>query len=181
MITTGRPNSFIREVKIKCGPSYQAVEIFPYSDRRTEAARKKRKTKTVLSTPAQQNLNDKRSRRYLQQLILTNFGPGDMIAHPTYSDRHKPESWDAAQKNIKRWISRINYACKKRGLPAAKYICITPEGAVHNRIHHHVFLSCGLERDEIESMWWASKGSRTKPPDMLGGINVDRLKDWNGK
>lgn len=172
--------TFWRENKIDCGDSWRAVEIFQYSDRRCTAARKKRKAKAMMSSPAQQNLNEKRARRYLLQLILANFEEGDYIAHNTYADKYLPENGEAAGKLAKRFLDRISYALKKRSLPPLKYVCITSEGTVHGRFHHHIFLSCKLSRDEIEDMWWAVKGTKSKKREMLGGINVDRLKDWTG-
>ena len=174
--------TFWRENKIKLdrGGQWQAVEIFQYSDGKQSAARRARKKKSVLSTPAQQNLNDKRSRRYFLQLLLANFDEGDYIAHNTYSDKYLPETEEEAGKIVRKWLDRIAYALKKQKKPPMKYAAITTVGDINGRIHHHVFLRCELDRDEIEDMWWAVKGTKTRKKEMLGGINVDRLKDWSG-
>lgn len=170
-------SAFWREVKIDCGKEFRAVEIFQYSG---NPQRKPRKPKTQISSPAQQNLNDKRAKRYLLQLILSNFGPGDYVAHLNYQNKYKPENAADALRIFRRFIGRINYKLKKRGLEPCRYICITAEGEVHGRIHHHVFLRCGLSRDEIEDLWWAKKETKKTRREMLGGCNVDRLKDWSG-
>lgn len=174
--------TFWRENKIRIdkGGEWMAVEIFQHSDNRTAAVRRIRKKKSVLSTPAQQNLNDKRSRRYFMQLVLANFREGDFVAHNTYSDKYLPETEEDARKILKKWLDRISYALKKQKKPPLKYAAITTTGDIHGRIHHHVFLSCDLSRDELEEMWWAVKGSKNRKREMLGGINVDRMKDWSG-
>ena len=39
------------------------------------------------------------------------------------------------------------------------------------RVHHHVVLSCGLSRDELERLWY-----RGKDKERLGITNADRLQ-----
>lgn len=173
-----KDRAFWRENKIDCNQDWRAVEIFKYSDRPSTG--KARRPKSQLSTPAQQNLNEKRSRRYFVQLILANFCEGDYVVHLTYSDKYLPQTTEAAGKILRRWLDRIAYTLKKRGLPPMQYIAVTAQGTIHQRIHHHVFLRCLLDRDELENMWWAVKGTKKTKREMLGGANVDRLKDWSG-
>lgn len=175
-----KTTTFWRETKKDCNEEWRAVEIFQYSDSRTNAVRKTRAPKTMLSSPAQKNLNDRRSKRYMVELVLANFGVGDFVAHLTYSDKWLPVSIRDAKRTAKKFLDRVAYAMQKRGLDPLKYVCITAVGKINGRVHHHIFLSKGLSMEEIEDMWWAVKKTKSKPAEMLGGANVDRLKDWSG-
>lgn len=61
----------------------------------------------------------------------------------TYDDAHLPPDGDvdAAIKNVQKYIRRINYQRKKRGLPNAKYVYVTaynPDAEI--RWHHHIVM-----------------------------------------
>ena len=63
-----------------------------------------------------------------------------------------------------------------RGLPAPRFIAVTEwreegDGLPAVRVHHHVVLSCGLSRDELERLWY-----RGKDKERLGITNADRLQ-----
>ena len=175
-----KDTTFWRENKIDVSGQWRAVEIFQYSDGRTQAVRKKRKAKAMMSSPAQKNLNDRKSKRYFEQLVLANFQEGDFVVHLNYSDRWLPPTFQEARKIVKKFLNRIAYAMKQKG-QELRYICVTAEGKVNGRIHHHVFLNAGLTMEEIEDMWWAVKKTKKNPAQMYGGANVDRLKDWSGE
>ena len=83
---------FIRQKVIHCGKQnrkteYIEVDIFPYQ----ETGRRKRKRKETISPPKQQNLNDKNARRYLVQLIKSNFGNDDIHLVLTYRTDTEPK------------------------------------------------------------------------------------------
>ena len=44
-------------------------------------------------------------------------------------------------------------ARKKQGLPPLKYIAVTEKGSKNGRYHHHVTLSGGMDRDDLENLW----------------------------
>lgn len=90
---------------------------------------------------AQKNLNDKNARKYVERLINENFSDRDIWMTLTYDDEHLPPDGDvdAAIKNVQKYIRRINYQRKKRGLPNAKYVYVTaynPDAEI--RWHHHI-------------------------------------------
>ena len=72
----------------------------------------------------------------------------------TYDDAHLPPDGDvdAAIKNVQKYIRRINYQRKKRGLPNAKYVYVTaynPDAEI--RWHHHIVMDGALDMTDAES------------------------------
>jgi len=69
-----------------------------------------------------------------------------------------------------------------------KYILVTECGEKEDgeqiRIHHHLIINKGIDRDKLESMWCKTQRGRKKKdyePELLGWVNADRLQpDKNG-
>lgn len=171
--------SFIREKVIHCGKDYLAPEIFPYSGTQQRAVGRKRGKKVNVSAPKQKNLNDRRAKRYFVQLANSNFGASDLAVHLSYAPEHLPESEEEAMKIVSKYLRRVAYLRKKRGLPPLKYLLVTQTGRKRDgthRLHHHILMNDGLDRDEVEALWWKVKGTRDREPVMYGWANADRLK-----
>lgn len=162
--------SFMREKVIHCGKDYLSPEIFPYTGTQQQAVKGKRGKKKKVSEPKQKNLNDKRAKRYFIQLANANFGEGDLAVHLTYAPEFLPDSYEEAIKIVINFLRRVAYLRKKRGLPPLKYLLITQMGRNGKRIHHHILMNGGLDRDEVESLWWKVKESKKKkrPAVMYG-------------
>ena len=153
-----------REKQILCGKDYKEVDIIKCATNKKFCGRGKKK---ALSSPAQKSLNDKKSQRYLTQLINTNFKDfRDSLCHLTYREGNLPLTIEEAEKRVRNFIRRINYELKKRGQDRCKYIIITTETSSKTgelvRVHHHVIISCALSRDEIFSIW--QEGRRNIDP-----------------
>ena len=88
--TKGTDMGFVREKKTYCGKEFMEVDIYSLSDShlRKKPSRKKKK----VSTPSQQNLNDKNAKRYLRQLAKANFVSGDLHVSCTYRDDYLPST-----------------------------------------------------------------------------------------
>lgn len=183
---------FIREKKIDCR-EYREVDIIPRTDDAERAVKGKRRKRWRVSEPKQKNLNEKNSKRYLVQLGNGNFGAGDLHVSLTYAPEYLPESVKEAERLIGNWLSRIAYRRKKLGLPHLKYILVTeygyskddPEQTKPTRIHHHVIMNGGIDRDEVEMMWTAQRINWRKyaaDPDykdtvkQMGWVNADRIQ-----
>ena len=135
------------------------IDIYPtFGDKHNVPRTKLRRE----SKQKQKNLNDKRARRYLNQLASANFGKGDLWATFTYRAGSEPESMEEAERNFKNFIRRINRRRKKAGKKNIKYIYVTEweEGKKGIRCHHHAIISGDVDRDEIESLW--THGDRTE-------------------
>ena len=83
----------------------------------------------------------------------------------TYDDAHLPPDGDvdAAIKNVQKYIRRINYQRKKRGLPNAKYVYVTaynPDAEI--RWHHHIVMDGALDMETVESCWKQSSRNEVR-------------------
>ncbi len=190
--------TFVREKKIYCGENYKEVDIYTYTENQQKAVKGKRSKKQHESKPKQKTLNDKNARRYLVQLGNLNFGSDRQAISLTltYNNANLPSTIEDAEKEVRNYLRRIQYKRKKDGLEALKYILVTAyttddtEKTV--RIHHHLILNGGLNRETVEAMWthkricWHKWETDESYRDMiydnkLGYANADRLQpDVNG-
>lgn len=180
--------TFIREKKIYCGKSYREVDIFQYTDAQYRATRRTRSKKVRESEPKQKNLNDINARRYFIQLGNLNFGddPDALHVSATYSPKYLPATVEDAEREATNYLRRISYRREKEGLPPLKYLLITSYTTKRNsdtpvRIHHHIVMNGGLDRDVVEELWRKRKRKGQKKGDRIGFCNADRLQaDENG-
>lgn len=127
--------------EITAGDQFE-IEIYPQFRSMDEVPPEGRTIKKD-NNKAQKNLNDKNARKYVERLINENFSDRDIWMTLTYDDAHLPPDGDvdAAIKNVQKYIRRINYQRKKRGLPNAKYVYVTaynPDAEI--RWHHHIVI-----------------------------------------
>ena len=127
------------------------VSYFHYTDNGKKRGRS-RQRKQEASTPKQRNLNQKRSKRYFEALVLTNFHKGDLHVTVTYDDENMPVDMKAAMKQVDNFIKRVNYTRNKQGLPPTRYVCVNEESST-GRIHHHFIMDGDLDRDMVEQRW----------------------------
>lgn len=194
--------SFVREKKIYCGSEYLEVDIIHVTNLPEAGNRKREK-----SSLKQKNLNDKRSKRRFVQIANTNFGSNDLHISATYNDKHLPASLAEAEKNVHNFLDKLKRKMKKETGKNLKYMLVTeyaPEvledkdgqlvlDCIGNtedkstkavRIHHHIIINGGLNRDDIELLWsktrinWkkAKEPEYRKNIDYLGFVNCDRLQ-----
>ena len=180
---------FIREKKIYCGDRYREVDIFSYTDtQKLSSGRGKRSKKVRESEPKQKNLNDKNARRYFIQTANLNFGSDPEALHvtATYSGKYLPATVEEAEREVTNYLRRVQYRRQKEGLPPLKYMLVTAYTTKRNsekpvRIHHHIIMSGGLDRDAVEELWRKRKRKGQKKGDRIGFCNADRLQsDENG-
>lgn len=185
-----------RYLKKRTGIAYQTkttkagnqleADIYPVFGSRKDAPRTARRNK---SRPAQKNLNSKRARRYLNNLVSANFGEGDLWCTFTYDDKHLPPDPDAADRIFTNFIRRINRRRKKQGQENIKYICVTEyreDEGKGTRCHHHVIMSGDVDRDELEKIWGQGKRNQTRridpdPETHVAGIVNYISKDPKGR
>lgn len=177
----------IRQKIIHCGKygvksRYIEVDIYPLFE--TKKMRCGRNVKTNVSRPEQKNLNDKRARRYFNQLAKTNFTSKDYHLSLTYDDELLPETEEKAEKEVINYIRRVNRRRKSKGLENVKYLAVT-ERSPNGRIHHHLIIEGGLSREEMEVMWSRQRISWKRFEEseeyrqsirLTGYANADRLK-----
>jgi len=173
--------TFVREKKIYCGPDYLEVDVYNYTKTEQEARKGRRSKKEVESTPKQIDWNERNSRRRFVQLVHTNFNTDDMHITLTYSNSNLPPTREGAEREEKNFLRRVAYMREKKELPPLKYISIPAcaykkDGVTPARIHHHIIMNGGLDRDEIESLWRKRKRKGQKRGDKIGYANADRLQ-----
>lgn len=154
--------STYREKKYECG-NFLETEVFIKVDREKMY---KRSTKVKESTPAQKNLNDKKSKRYFVRLVHLNFTEDDLYVDLTYDRENIPETKEGIIKDIRNYIARLRRARKKVGLPPLKYIYVisnTDNNGNKVRYHVHMIIN-NMDRDQAEQIW--GKGT----------ANTDRLQ-----
>lgn len=144
----------------KAGPRLEC-EIFPIWDTRSQV----RAAKKHMSRPAQIRLNAWNRQKVIARYLNANFYAGDFWGTFTYDDAHLPKSDEEAQKNIANFIRCIKRRAKKKGIEL-RYLYVTGG----DRYHHHLVISAGLDRTEIEQLW--KGGGRTQmrilQPDKMG-------------
>lgn len=166
----------IRQKTTHCGKRgekerYREIDIYASYDIKNRI----RGPKLKESTLKQKKLNDKRARRYFNQLIQTNFTEKDLHVSLTYKEKYKPETLETAQKDLENFIRRLKRKRAAAGLDPLKYVAVTEHGGKGGRIHHHIIINGGLDRDEIEATW-STGGKGKKAGESLGYANADRLQ-----
>lgn len=137
----------MREKIYVCG-KYIRVHLYPV--RRVARGIRGKRNKT--SSEIQMKLNEKNSHHRLSDLAHTNFTEHDLSVMFSYRDDNMPDTIDEAMRNMQNFIRRVKNRYKKYGLPAPKYIYVT-EMSGTGRIHHHIIISGGVDRDELEKIW----------------------------
>lgn len=184
---------FCREKRITVGPEYMEVDIFTRDADQEQAARSgNRKRKQRETAPAQQNLNSKNARRYLEQLANGNFGKGDLFVTLTYKPECRPATIADAEKYVRNYLRRIARRRKRDDMEPLKYILVTEAksddtGVVKGNVHHHLMMN-RMDRDLVESMWSANRkplgqaNTRWMNPDLdNNGNGLQGLADYMAK
>lgn len=168
---------YYKEKQIYCGNNYLEVDIIPSWGKKKRG----RPKRIYLSAPKQRNLNDKNARRYFKQLINTNFTNDDFHLTCSYNQKNLPATIEEAEKVARNFIRRLSYLRNKKGLTPLKYIMVTEfrpvkKGNKEIRIHHHIIINGGLDRNEIEDLWRLKRQKGEKKGKKIGTINADRLQ-----
>lgn len=150
----------------KAGPRLEA-EIYPLFGR--DKVGRLREAKTRITPEKMQRLNTERSDRHFVLLADGNFTAEDVHLTLTYKGETPTE--ERARKDVRNFLDRVKRLRKKRGLPELRYLGAV-EGCAdgtRERIHVHILMSGGIDREELESIW------------AKGYANADRLRpDENG-
>lgn len=121
------------------------------------------------------------------QLANTNFTDKDLHVTATYNNKNLPSTIEEAEKEVSNYLRRVKYRREKEGLPSLKYILVSEYNMAKDneekpvRIHHHIFINGGLDRDTVEDLWSRRRIKGKKKGEHMGYINADRLQpDENG-
>ena len=145
------------------------VEIYPIYKSRRDLKRGNEYQKP--SEAAVAKYNKKNSQKRLIRLLNANFTEKDIWGTFTYDNEHLPEDVNAAKRFVQRYLRRLDYWMKKRGLGDLKYVYVTEyiNDGKKIRIHHHIVMNFP-DRDIAEKKW--NGGARTQTrrlqPDEFG-------------
>ncbi len=140
-----RGRHFIRECIYVCG-NYMDADIYPVFQ-----PAGKRRARCKPTSAIQEKLNQRNAEKKITRLAHANFTEEDIALHLTYDDL--PESEEQAQRDLYNYIRRVKRLRKKLGLPPLKYLSCTEVGKKNGRVHHHVIMSGGIDRDTLEELW----------------------------
>lgn len=161
-MSSNKGSIMYRQKKYDIG-SYLEVEIFPFPEQKKPYDRARRQKE---SSPAQKNLNTKKSQRYFNRLVHTNFHEGDLFIDLTFDEKNIPENRQGVIRAVKNYIARLRRYRKKNGLPELKYIYVvsnSDEFGNKKRLHVHMIIN-DMDRDAAEKLWG------------LGYCDTDRLQ-----
>lgn len=136
--------TFHREQVYLCG-EYLDGDIYPVFQ-----PAGKRRGRCKPTSAIQERLNQKNAEKRLTRIVHANFAPDDLALHLTY--RLTPESGKEAMRLVRNFLRKLQRRYRKLGI-AFKYILSTEYGGRGGRIHHHLIVTGGLDRDEIERLW----------------------------
>lgn len=159
--------AFVREQKYEC-KDYREVDLVARIEPRRYGELNRRQR---LVCPSKKTFNENRSLRYFTLTARGNFGVGDLHLALTYAPGTDTDP-EEGKKHIRNYLQTLRRRCKKQGLPEIKWLlvrCVKEKNGKPTRLHHHLLLSCGLSRNEIESCW------------KYGIANTNRIgDDWIG-
>ena len=141
----------IRAKTYICG-RYLEIEVFNLPSNK-KPFRRKRKIKE--STPAQRNLNDKKSKRYLVRLVHNNFGPKDLYVDLTYDGDNIPDTREEILHDVRLYIKRLQRYRARHNMSKLKYIyVISNADQLGNKVRYHVHMIINdMDRDVAEQKW----------------------------
>lgn len=132
------------------------VRVYPiYGKGQAGAAREAKKQR---SREAQERANHARSIRRAVLLAETNFGNEDFFLHLTYRGEEPDEK--RCRLDMSNFLRRVRRLREKRGLPELRYLYATEGGDGKHRIHAHMLISGGIDRDELERIWQDTTSGR---------------------
>lgn len=129
-----------------CG-EYMDGDIYPVFQPAGKRRKRCNPTKEI-----QKRLNQKNAEKKLTRIANLNFTKMDLALHLTYRDDAMPASIEEAERIMDNFIKRLRRLYKKLGIEL-RYIRSIERGAKNGRIHHHLMLTGGADRDELEELW----------------------------
>ncbi|GGC88236.1 rolling circle replication-associated protein [Enterococcus wangshanyuanii] len=168
-----------RENKYAAG-NYMEVDIVPLPE---EVVNKlsgtSRKRKKNMTRPRQQLVNDTRSFKWMRLAINGNFFKGDYYFTLTYDNGElpTPDKVEEAKKDLSNFLRKVRTQYKKKQIEL-KYIWVMEyelddEGEYMTRVHFHLVMNKGVDRDTLEDCWSRGRGKNRK---MFGYVYARRVQ-----
>jgi hypothetical protein len=161
---------------IKAGNQLEC-EIYPVFNPQAEI-----RVKRFESREAQKKLNHKNTKKNITRKANANFTSSDMWGTFGYDDDSLPDSPESARKDMTNYLRRLSRLYKKHN-KEFKYIYVTEfkqDGDVV-RCHHHVMISGGIGRDELESKWRGGNYPQVRRLRVKHDCGLDGLANYLAK
>ncbi len=144
----------IREKRTFSGKTFEP-EFYPV---KIDGRRYTRGTKKKRSRAVQKKLNDKNARKFLRQLLDTNFDESGYYCTFTYRDDEMPLTYNACKTDVNNFLKRLRRARKKSGLKEDLKYIYAIEMKVSKRtgvarFHLHIVINGGLKRNQVKDIW----------------------------
>lgn len=135
------------------------------------------------SRQAQINLNHRNTQKNITRLSNANFTSSDIWETVGYDDDNLPDSLEQAHRDVTNYIKRIDRLRKKYRLERMKYIYVTEfsRDGEKVRCHHHIIMSGGLDRDEVEAKWKGGAYPQTRRLRVKEDCGLDGLASYLSK
>lgn len=127
------------------GNVIQIEKCFPGNYGAPGEARKKKRKRTPEEIQRQNQTNRWKK---VQRIILANFKEGDWHMILKYLPGKRPESYEEALKQRKKFLDKMREAYKKAGIPF-KWVAVTERGKRRGVLHHHLIIEDVTEQDII--------------------------------
>lgn len=176
-----RGKYFNRERAYVCG-DYMDGDIYPVFQRPGERRKRSKPTSAI-----QARLNQKNAEKKLTRLVHANFTERDLALHLTLAPGREPKDEKDAKRILANYIRRLKRLYRKLGLEL-KYITRIEYGGRGGRVHYHLIISGGVDRDELEKLWglgYANSKRLQFGEDGVAGLARYMVKDrtsyrrWN--
>jgi len=109
-----------------------------------------RRAKCKPTSEIQQALNEKNSINEAIRTAEANFFPGDYALDLTYEA--EPADLEDAQRELCNFVKRLRRLYKAAGVEL-KYMKRTESGKKSGRWHHHLYITGGVDRNDVEELW----------------------------
>ena len=137
---------FNRSSVIVCG-DYMDGDIYPVYQ---PAGR--RRSRCRPTSKIQEKLNQRNAKKKLIRIIHNNFGENDIALHLTFRPDRNPATLKEARRELRNFLGRLRRFYRKKGI-VLKYIVVVEYGKRGGRVHFHLILTGGVDRDELEKLW----------------------------
>lgn len=155
-----------RQKHYDCG-NFRYVYVYPVQETgRKSLCEDGRRRRYRETTETKKNINKRHAQERAVRLHNANFSDGDILLTLTYET--EPDSWERANKELTAFIRSARNLYRKAGIEF-KWFAVT-EGP---RYHHHMTLSAGVDRDELEALWAKGYANTKKAK-----TESDGLESW---
>jgi hypothetical protein len=144
--------------EVECYPVYQG--------------RYNRQLSATRATPeAMRTVNDRNARKRFERLAECNFQAGIDYAMSLTYEGEAPEDERTCTRDLRNYLQRVNRARAKAGLRKARCIGVIEVGK-KGRLHHHLLIEGGLDRDTMERLWGHGYANCDRIQKAKGGLTA---------